>query len=829
MTEHSDWSRRDLFGVLPNVCITGVSKIEYQWKGRYRYLQLSSIRRAALPLSFDLLCNNKHRNPAYWIAFAQTATMSNQTSFSPVFSLFAHHRRGADAQHARRERQTRTPSATGPSASRNGSITHSSTDGWNQASISTIIPTLDLSSDALGSSDAWTLHHLEGQCEHRSVADAIEQTLTIFKRIGDAEDYLDSAESSWDELCIAGGRLQTALEYAPPLNEQLRFKAMNTLGCIHSYLGDNDRAQSTFLSLCPPLPLDRAAFTQLHAWHKIDALLDYIRFLTSTSRDLDQVVAIAKLLPWATPPEVLRSQDRKSHALLSLVQALNKKGRHAEASETLVTFELISAFKDMVDSRCLLQKAIAAAGQGSREEAEFFYVDAFVVSSLTAGAWHVRTLHTLYQFGRALRAWREDDSAIKVLLLCCQGRKRKWSMAYERCYLTTPIEMLRPEITIDYDRLADTLETLLRLKSQSLSRRAQFDVQRNLAWCDLERKKLDLASTSLYKLHQSMNNVSSERVSIEAHRATLAADKAICSARSAEQGADFMRQRSKMVYLGLKDFPKARSHQVKAMIRRLTTYKLTHFTRDALFSEPPLVVETNQETLGSGSSAVVDTVQIGQEFYARKLVNLPRQNQRQLRLREELQKEIAIIHALDHPHIVRVLLTYEGARHFSIIMHPLADCDLETYLVTNICDTNRKKNLVWKWMTCLVNTLAFIHSRDIRHKDIKPRNLLIKGERIYFADFGSGHMFSDSGNSTTDGPSFGHTKAYCAPEVIKSANRNRSSDVFSLGCVLTEMAAWGSKISISYYFTSISAQNSRADTILYHESLTRIKAWFEDG
>jgi serine/threonine protein kinase len=216
---------------------------------------------------------------------------------------------------------------------------------------------------------------------------------------------------------------------------------------------------------------------------------------------------------------------------------------------------------------------------------------------------------------------------------------------------------------------------------------------------------------------------------------------------------------------------------------------------------------------------------IGERFYARKSISLPRQHQH--RLREDIQTEIKIIHALDHPHVVRVLFTYEETRSFSIIMHPLADCDLETYLITKTCVSAREESLIWKWMACLVNTLAFIHSKDIRHKDIKPRNVLIKGEKVYFTDFGSGHIFSDGGNSTTEGLAYGHTRAYCAPEVIKNDTRNRSSDVFSLGCVLMEMAAWSSKISRSNYFLGLGNDEDNADSVQYHSVLNRIKTWFE--
>ncbi|KAH6620368.1 kinase-like domain-containing protein [Boeremia exigua] len=729
---------------------------------------------------------------------------------------------------------------------------------------------INLSADALGSSDAWTSCYLGEHYEPKSLADIIDEVSVIFNRIVDAKSYLDSAESTWDELCIASGQLQISIDYATYMSpdEQLHFKAVSTLGHVYKHLGDNDKAQTTFLSVCPPLPLTRAAFRGLHTWHKIDALLDYIRFLVTSTRDLDQVERVAKALPWASP-EILRSGDRKSYALLTLIEALNDQGRHEEASETLVTFDLVSATKSMVDPSYNLQRAVAAAGQGLRKEAEHLFVNSFVLTSLIVGAWHTQTLYSLFQFGRALKAWCEHGSAVKILLMCCEGyyytlgpshpysirahkelkacksagaailklrqlghthcsRKRKWSLAYERSHLTTPMELLKPEIPIDYARLADTLDKLLSLNSQNLSGCVAFNVKRSLAWCNLEQNELNVASTSLYALHRSITNIKSNVVSAQAYRATLASDEAICSAKSAELGTEFMHQRSKMVYLGFKDFPKDRSHQVKAIVRRLTTYKLTHFTRDMIFSDPPLIVETDRENLGSGSSAVVDTIQMGRDFYARKTVDLPRQTQRQLRLREGLRNEIAIIHALDHPHIIRVLLTYEGVKHFSIIMHPLADCDLETYLLNRTCDSTRERDLIQKWMICLANTLAFIHSKDVRHKDIKPRNLLVKGEKIFFTDFGSGHIFDDSGNSTTDGPSFGHTKAYCAPEVIKNANRNRSSDVFSLGCVMIEMVAWSSGIPIADYLIGVRAVGSRTDVILYHESIARIKTWFQN-
>ena len=386
----------------------------------------------------------------------------------------------------------------------------------------------------------------------------------------------------------------------------------------------------------------------------------------------------------------------------------------------------------------------------------------------------------------------------------------------------TPVELLKPVVSLDHDRVSEKLEKLL--ENQGLSNRVKFDARRNLAWCAFEQDKLDVASTALYNLHDSVNGVSNNIVGAEAYRATLASDEAIVSAKSSGTGMEFMRQRSKLVYLGLKNFPKDRTHQVKAILRRSTRYNLTHFNRHVVFSNPPLVIETNRERLGSGSFAIVEAVKIGEIFYARKSISLPRQHQN--RFREDVQKEIKIIHVLDHPHVVRFLFTYEETKSFNIIMHPLADCDLETYLVTKRCEGVKEEELIWKWMACLINTLAFIHSKDIRHKDIKPRNVLIKGDKVYFTDFGSGHIFSDSGNSTTEGLAYGHTRAYCAPEVIKNDNRNRSSDVFSLGCVLMEMVAWSCKITRYNYFTMLGNHEDNTESVQYHSVIHRFHLLF---
>jgi serine/threonine protein kinase len=164
-------------------------------------------------------------------------------------------------------------------------------------------------------------------------------------------------------------------------------------------------------------------------------------------------------------------------------------------------------------------------------------------------------------------------------------------------------------------------------------------------------------------------------------------------------------------------------------------------------------------------------------------------------------------------------------------MEPLADCDLEAFLAqhTQLPSSRAQRRMICKWLLCLSNTLAYIHSKGIRHKDIKPHNILVKGEELIFADFGSSHVFMDEGKSTTEGPSYGHTKMYCAPEVISQGKRNRSADIFSLGCVFTELAVW----LPGCMDHDVSKWHDYRETIIdgnannsYYATLDKVEQWF---
>ena len=237
--------------------------------------------------------------------------------------------------------------------------------------------------------------------------------------------------------------------------------------------------------------------------------------------------------------------------------------------------------------------------------------------------------------------------------------------------------------------------------------------------------------------------------------------------------------------------------------------------------------------LGRGSFAIVDEVEaptpdgVTRQVFARKVLRVS-----QSQHLEEILKELEIMKALHHYHIVEVKLTYEevpeaawAKKAFGIIMEPVADCTLKEFLEALEDQRGRSRELVPKltlWFGCLASGLTFIHNQRIRHKDIKPANILIKGNRILYSDFGISKAFGDEEmTSKTCGDPGKKTAMYCAPEVAAGQSRGRQSDVFSLGCVYAEMLTVICGIPLRAFADWRGPEGARA----YHRDPDRTLRW----
>jgi len=103
---------------------------------------------------------------------------------------------------------------------------------------------------------------------------------------------------------------------------------------------------------------------------------------------------------------------------------------------------------------------------------------------------------------------------------------------------------------------------------------------------------------------------------------------------------------------------------------------------------------------------------------------------------------------------------------------------------------NTSAETIVKWGMQICKGLAAAHKENLIHRDIKPANLWIEepDERIKILDFGLAFA-SDSNDKLTQTGYILGTLEYMSPEQIESGKVSAQSDLFSLGCVLYQLAS----------------------------------------
>ncbi|KAH8684325.1 kinase-like domain-containing protein [Tricladium varicosporioides] len=234
--------------------------------------------------------------------------------------------------------------------------------------------------------------------------------------------------------------------------------------------------------------------------------------------------------------------------------------------------------------------------------------------------------------------------------------------------------------------------------------------------------------------------------------------------------------------------------------------------------------------LGVGSYGLVERVTYGAVTMARKHV-MPRRGVKIEKLREEAN----VMERLAHKHILKLVGTYTLRRNdLFLLLYPACVCDLSKFLddvediraETDSSPENRQCRVralgldledigtiedlailrqpsskgesipraktavgfLQQVLGCTTEALAYVHSQDIRHRDLKPKNILLSPGRIYLADFGIARDVRECENSLTckrEG-----TPSFIAPEVYEEMDHHMSpADVWALGGVFLNIVA----------------------------------------
>ena len=174
--------------------------------------------------------------------------------------------------------------------------------------------------------------------------------------------------------------------------------------------------------------------------------------------------------------------------------------------------------------------------------------------------------------------------------------------------------------------------------------------------------------------------------------------------------------------------------------------------------------------LGEGGFATVDEVvgNLSSKHFALK--RMPRHTffeKDRLRL-EAVQNELQSLKCLSHKHIVQLVGSFTDFEGVGLLMTPVAKQNLAEFMTAKLDQDGAKdrKALLRNFFGCIASAVDYLHSCNVRHKDIKPQNILVKDTKVYITDFGTSRMWVKDNTDTTEGTVPAFTLRYSAPEVI---------------------------------------------------------------
>lgn len=149
-----------------------------------------------------------------------------------------------------------------------------------------------------------------------------------------------------------------------------------------------------------------------------------------------------------------------------------------------------------------------------------------------------------------------------------------------------------------------------------------------------------------------------------------------------------------------------------------------------------------------------------------------------------MPRELDIIRKMDHESVIQVKSVFEFDSRVFIFMELAENGDLLSYIKRN----GPQKNVDAKRLFGdICSGIAYCHSMDVVHRDMKCENLLMtKDNRVKITDFGFARYCTDpvTGRRVLSRTYCG-SAAYAAPEILKGNPYNpKMYDVWSMGCVL---------------------------------------------
>ncbi len=149
-------------------------------------------------------------------------------------------------------------------------------------------------------------------------------------------------------------------------------------------------------------------------------------------------------------------------------------------------------------------------------------------------------------------------------------------------------------------------------------------------------------------------------------------------------------------------------------------------------------------------------------------------------------QEAKAVAALSHSNILNIYEIIEPEGEMCLVMELIEGDTLKSYITNLNTGLGVPVQQALTWTLQIAEGLKTAHEKNIIHRDIKPQNIMLRGNgQIKIMDFGLAKL-SNTATITRPGTTVG-TLAYMSPEQAQGLAADHRSDIWSLGVILYEM------------------------------------------
>ncbi|PKC68974.1 kinase-like protein [Rhizophagus irregularis] len=155
---------------------------------------------------------------------------------------------------------------------------------------------------------------------------------------------------------------------------------------------------------------------------------------------------------------------------------------------------------------------------------------------------------------------------------------------------------------------------------------------------------------------------------------------------------------------------------------------------------------------------------------------------------DEFVKELKLLREVDsHPNINRFLGITKDSEYYILVLEYANEGHLKGYLNKNFASL--KWNDKIRMALDIISGLKFLHSKEIIHRDLHSKNILVNNGKLIIADFGLSKKLAEVITNSA-GNRYGVVE-YVEPQCFKNINykKDKKSDIYSLGVLLWEISS----------------------------------------